>query len=77
MLVLVLEISRISAPTLYHSTDKARAGSSRDGRPRGAPSKERRSSKTEDESPDLRGRHLTGTVRGTNAQDRKPQWLTT
>jgi len=57
MLVLVLEFSKISATTLYpppisgweHRGMRGRERASFEGRP----------SKTEDESPDLRGSHLT------------------
>ena len=76
MLVLVLEFSKISAPTLYPLPISGKRGTSRDERPsKRASSKERcRSSKTEDESPDLRGSHLTGAVRSTSTWDREPQW---
>ena len=63
MLVLVLEFSRICAPTLYPVNNLRRPGNVVEPAvPEGTWLKERcRSSKTEDESPDLRARHLTGT----------------
>ena len=63
MLVLVLEFSKISATTLDPAPISGDQGTSWSERPLFRASlKERcRSSKTEDESPDLRDSHLTGT----------------
>jgi len=76
MLVLVLEFSKISAPTLYPPTNLRWWGTSRDERPnnQGIIQGACRSSKTEDESPGLRSSHLTGAVRSTSTWDREPQW---
>ena len=78
MLVLVLEFSKISATTLYPTTNLRGRGTSWNERPaRGIIQGACRSSKTEDESPDLRGSHLTGAVRSTSTWDCGPDVKTT
>jgi hypothetical protein len=74
MLVLVLEFSRISATTLYPANNlRGPRNIVEREAPDGASFKERcRSSKTEDESPDLRSSHLTGTLIVRVRQGRSP-----
>ena len=76
MLVLVLEFSRISAATLYQTANfrQFRSVAGWEAAIAASPRSKSRSSKTEDESPDLRSRHLSQSAEDTEVSTASCQW---